>query len=165
MHKKNLGALAVFGLAAVLSFSARAQSVARYGNVSVLLPNGEVLIAGGVTDNTGYGTATSEAELLLPDGTFQTINSMNSARYDATGTLLPDGTVLVAGGVNALGTVLKTVEIYNPATGNWATSALNVMSVARFAHTATLMRTGFYSGDVLLCGGFNDTTYSGNTAN
>ncbi|HVA67640.1 MAG TPA: kelch repeat-containing protein [Elusimicrobiota bacterium] len=165
MHKNRLGALIAIGSAAGLwALPVRAQSTARYGNVSVLLPNGNILIAGGDTDNNGYVNATNEAEIFLPDGAFQTITPMNAKRVDATGTLLPDGTVLVAGGVDNTGTVQNTVEVYNPATGNWATSGASFMSARRFAHTATLLKTGAYAGDVLLCGGFSDTSYTANSS-
>jgi len=163
MHKNRLGALIALGLAAGLwAPSVRAQNTARYGQVSVLLPNGDILIAGGDTDNNGYANATNEAELLLPNGNFQTINNMGAGdeRVLASGTLLPDGTVLVAGGVDNTGTVQNTAEIYNPAAGNW-TATGNSMGSARFAQTATLLK----NGTVLLCGGFSSAiTYAANSS-
>jgi len=51
---------------------------------------------------------------------------LNTSRYLHTANLLPDGTVLVAGGSNATG-VLVSAELYDPDTGMWSiTGGLNV---------------------------------------
>ena len=65
-----------------------------------------------------------------------------------TATLLPNGKVLVAAGVNDSG-YLTSAELYDPASGSWtATVSLNT---ARCAHTATLLP----NGKVLVAGGDN----------
>ena len=63
-----------------------------------------------------------------------------------TATLLPDGRVLIAGGSDAIGPV-SSVDLYNPADGEWTAAA--PMSVARAAQTATLLA----NGRVLVAGG------------
>ena len=60
-----------------------------------MLPNGKVLVAGGV-NFSGYLTS---AELYDPaSGTWTATGSLNTARDNHTATLLPNGKVLVAGG-------------------------------------------------------------------
>ena len=69
---------------------------------------------------------------------WSTIKPLNNARYSHTGTLLPDGRVLVAGGYN--GGVLSSAELYDPASGgSTATANLNL---ARYEHTGTLLPNG-----------------------
>jgi hypothetical protein len=61
---------------------------------------------------------------------------LNVAREFHTATLLPDATVMVAGGQTA-SRILEATEIYNPASGLWTnTGALNI---PREVHTATLL--------------------------
>src|SRR5262249_24071898 len=68
---------------------------ARAQHTATLLPNGEVLVAGGF-DGTSF---VSSAELYDPAaGTWTATGSMGTARESHTATLLPNGKVLVAGG-------------------------------------------------------------------
>jgi hypothetical protein len=80
-----------------------------------------VLVAGG----RGSGDVTlASAELYDPaTGTWSATGSLNTARYDHTATLLPNGTVVVAGGEPE---ELVSAELYDPATGTWSvTGSLN----------------------------------------
>jgi hypothetical protein len=83
----------------------------RVAHTANLLPDGMVLIAGGVdADSNGVASA----ELFNPaDGSFTATGSLNDARGDHTATTLADGRVLVAGGADAQ-TVYDTAEIYQP---------------------------------------------------
>jgi hypothetical protein len=108
------------------------------------LQNGQVLIAGGDGSN---GSQLASAELYNPKTkTFSATGSMAHARDAATATLLNNGNVLVAGGVQ--GTGVNTAEIYNPSTGTF--SEAGNMSQGRYAHAATLMP----DGSVLITGGY-----------
>jgi hypothetical protein len=80
---------------------------------------------------------------------------MNAGRFAHTATLLPDGTVLIAGGQGASGTALQSEEIYDPGTGDFSTVASGMVA-ARSNHTATLT----LGGSVLLAGGLNGTPQS-----
>lgn len=71
---------------------------------------------------------------------------MTEARQSHTATLLPDGTVLVAGGSGSEGAPI-TAELYDPGTAFWYPAA--GMLEARSLHTATLLR----EGTVLVAGG------------
>jgi WD40 repeat protein len=69
---------------------------------------------------------------------FEETGSMAQARAYHTATLLPNGKVLVAG---------QSAELYDPATGTWATTGS--LSNSRSYHTATLLP----NGKVLVAGG------------
>jgi hypothetical protein len=123
--------------------------VARSGHVAALLPNGQVLIAGGV-DTPTNGTSISTAEVYNPTtGTFSLIGTMTAARRYITtsgeAVLLDDGRVLIAGGIGAGQAVLDSAELFGP-TGF---SATGPMSNARFLHATALLE----SGEVLVAGG------------
>jgi len=85
-------------------------------------------------------------------GSFLTTGSLTTARYGHTATLLPNGKVLVAGGVSGAIATLGSSELYDPATGVWSTTGS--MATARAYHTATLLP----NGKVLVAGGLPLTT-------
>jgi len=120
----------------------------RYSHTATLLPDGRVLVAGGV--NTTNGTLSS-AELFIPNGTggsWSQAADMGSARYDHTATLLPNGTVLVAGGF-VPGYALGSSILYAPDSGGGAWTSTGSLNVERGASTATLLP----NGEVLVTGG------------
>ena len=74
----------------------------------------------------------------------------------ATDTLLPDGTVLAAGGVFGEKRLLASAELYDTSSGIW-TATVN-MHQARTYQTATLL----LDGTVLVAGGYGGA--DGNSA-
>lgn len=88
----------------------------RESPTATVLPNGEVLVAGGWSDTVPGPIAS--AELYHPEtGTFTAANPMTTARYFPTATLLPNGKVLIAGGgimglTDAQQHVQSTAELY-----------------------------------------------------
>ena len=104
-----------------------------------------MLVAGGYN-----GSSLSSAELYDPvTGNWSsTTGSLATARLYHTATLLPNGKVLVAGGVDNIGASLSSAELYDSATGNW--SSTGSLGTARYDHTATLLP----NGTVLVAGGF-----------
>jgi WD40 repeat protein len=73
-------------------------------------------------------------------------------------TLLSDGKVLVAGGLDASGASTATSEVYDPATGTFA--AVGNLPSKSAGHTATLLNCGLAcanNGRVLLAGGGNSS--------
>jgi phage baseplate assembly protein gpV len=56
-------------------------------------------------------------------GSFVSVAAMRTARFHAASALLPNGKVLVAGGFLSSTTSLASVELYDPATGQWADAA------------------------------------------
>jgi hypothetical protein len=87
---------------------------------ATLLPDGQVLMAGGT------------AELYNPaTGKFTATGTMLSAHGSSVRTLLPDGDVLVTGKGQDF------AELYHPATGQWsnASTGLGICGFARILRT------------------------------
>ena len=79
---------------------------------ATLLPNGQVLVAGGDSNSD----VLASAELYDPaTGMWTVTGSMAAARRFHTATLLPNGQVLVAGGVNFIDGFLASAELYESA--------------------------------------------------
>lgn len=118
---------------------------ARHYAASVVLPNGKVLVVGGI----GNGGATDSAALYDPTALSWTpAVSMLDKRYEHSATLLPDGRVLVVGGDTALGQSQRSAEIYDPVADTWTRTG--DMNEARTRHTATLLP----GGKLLVIGGY-----------
>jgi hypothetical protein len=120
----------------------------RGGHVAVLLPNGQVLLAGGFNNEP---VALNSAELYDP--TTQTftaiVATMTSRRESPTATLLPNGQVLITGGGSSH-ISLNTAELFDPTTQTFAAITATMTSV-RQGHKATLL----LNGQVLITGGGN----------
>jgi len=124
-----------------------AMTTARQGHTATVLPNGQVLIAGG-SRNIGFRSELASAEIYDPQtGNFRSIGAMTTPREGHTATLLRDGRVLIAGGSENGLTTTSTAEVYDPHTGGF--TAIAPMGVPREAHSATLLR----NGKVLIAGG------------
>jgi len=84
-------------------------------------------------------------------GKFVPTGSMNDSRGAHTATLLSNGKVLIAGGLQNFSVSLASAELYDPTTATFTpTGNLNT---ARWGHTATLLS----NGKVLIAGGENLT--------
>ena len=96
-------------------------------------------------------TGSAAVQALSANGTFVLTGSPNTARYNHTATLLPNGEVLVVGGlgVNGVYVSLARAELYSPKHGDGRWIVTGSMSVGRTAFTATLLT----SGQVLVAGG------------
>lgn len=123
-------------------------------DTATLLPNGKVLLL----EYLDYGSptyySTGFAELYDPeaDAVSQTgPMKYESAVYEQTATLLPNGKVLLAGGHYGWyykdSDIVADAEIYDPATGEF--TGTRAMATPRSYHKSTLLR----DGTVLVAGG------------
>jgi N-acetylneuraminic acid mutarotase len=119
--------------------------VERIAPTATLLLDGRVLVV--------KGTATASAEIYDPSsGNWVQTASANPSLVSHTATLLPNGTVLVAGGAE-IRQGWTGAAIYDPANGTWLrASRLRVLQ--EYSSTATLL----LDGRVFLAGG---GTYDG----
>ena len=88
-----------------------------------------------VSSPSRVGSVTAAAPMLEP-------------RSGQSATLLPDGKVLIAGGMRRNQDFYKSAELYDPATGKFQPTG--EMSIGRVGHIAVLLR----SGKVLIAGGW-----------
>jgi hypothetical protein len=130
----------------------------RYGHAMTVLADGRVLVTGGA-DYKGSRGIDSSAELWDPaTGRWAGTAGLGTPRIAHTATLLSDGRVLVAGGLNAglLGAFIQSpdatvaiasAEVWDPATGRF--SDAGAMLAGRSNHVAIALA----DGRVLFVGG------------
>src|ERR1700682_3393588 len=88
------------------------------------------------------------APSVLRVGTVTPAAPMLEPRSGQTATLLPDGKVLIAGGMRRNQDFYRSAELYDPATGKFQPTG--EMAERRVGHIAVLLR----SGKVLIAGGW-----------
>lgn len=117
----------------------------RSGHIATLLPNGNVLIAGGMRRNQDFYKS---AELYDPtNNTFHPTGELNEPRVSPIAVLLKSGKVLVVGGWIGHGCT-NSAEVYDPSTGRF-TLLTAKMTAVRGDARGTLLD----DGDVLITGG------------
>ncbi|HLP30983.1 MAG TPA: kelch repeat-containing protein [Geothrix sp.] len=127
---------------------------ARYAHRAALLPDGRLLLTGGLPFTGSEVTALAACEVFDPaQKTFSPASALSVPRAGHTATALADGRVLVIGGQDSTCLfgcpmqVWQTAELYDPATGTFQPTG--AMAQRRFNHTATLLP----DGRVLVAGG------------
>jgi N-acetylneuraminic acid mutarotase len=142
--------------------SAEDTSVARVGHETVLLPNGQVLVAGGdECDREGICNRSASAELFDPaSGSWTPTGSLAVPRAGYSLSVLESGQVLAAGGQTCAPdftqcVVTASAELYDPDSGAW--SPAGDMTAPQASHTATVLS----DGDVLIAGGFTCDEFGG----
>lgn len=151
-----LGVGIPLALLAVSPRPAGAQVNDRYNHTVTQLPNGNLLIVGGESDDGTLVASPNDVEVFVSTAnTLFTAATMGAAfvRSSHTATLLADGRVLVAGGFNAAYTPMSDARVYNPVANTW--TAVGALNTARGNHTATLLP----NGTVMVAGG--QTTVGG----
>jgi hypothetical protein len=101
-----------------------------------------------VATSVADGTANTSAVVTVVASGFTLANPMIQTREGHTASLLPDGRVLLAGGINDTGCLAST-EVFDPGSNTFSDSG--EMNVRRAAHTATELS----GGRVLIAGGFS----------
>lgn len=160
-----LGALLSFAfalLAAALGSSAPGSLTSgppmlepRSGHSATLLPDGKVLIAGGMRRNQDFYKS---VELYDPaTARFERAGDMTIARVGQAAVLLPSGKVLIAGGWSGK-EATDSAELYDPAARRF--TAVAKMTSRRGNPSATLLA----DGDVLIAGGADHDTPGGISA-
>src|SRR5439155_15331554 len=133
------------------STDAGQMAMARSNHSATPLPDGQVLIAGGLDNDN---RALVSCELYDPEtNTWTLAPGMTTARSRHTAVLLPDGRVLVAGGQggpNDRPVPLASAEIFDLRRGEW--SPVASMAAARVWHVAALLD----GGGILVAGGAGD---------
>jgi hypothetical protein len=127
----------------------------RTRHTATLLPDGRVLVVGGQRfdfhDGGLFPGRPSSAEIYDPRANrWSSTTPMDASRLAQTSTRLPDGRVLVTGGLDDQGVTLKSTEIYDAPEDRWISAA--PMAIARSGHVATLMA----NGDVLVASGLGE---------
>lgn len=115
--------------------------VARSGHTATLLPNGKILLAGGV--GKGSNNFLASAELYdIASGQFAATGDLTSKRVGHTATLLSNGKVLIGGGIagDYQHFTLNTTELYDPVARTF--SKAGDFAQERYSHTATLLPNG-----------------------
>ena len=137
----------------------------RNGHTATLLPNGKVLIAGGSAPGGNGDLAVATAELYDPStGVFAAVSSMSVPRAWHNATLLPNGLVLIAGGVSRFpgsngqppSGVEASTEIFDSSNGTFTASGN--LNGARASAIAILLN----DGRVLIAGGVDRRQPSAN---
>jgi N-acetylneuraminic acid mutarotase len=132
-------------------------NVERFRHTATMLPNGKVLLAGGQNNSSINSTAelfdATTGDDATTGGFAYTTGPMTTPRDAHTATLLANGKVLIAGGLDGIATS-ATAEIYDPSVSTF--SSTGTMAASRAFHTATLLA----NGRVLIVGGYNGSYLS-----
>src|SRR2546423_1611214 len=113
----------------------------------VLLFLGVMFQALGQRGQQAISQRPSHAPSSLDSATWTITGNLNTARFLHAVTLLPNGMVLITGGLDNTFNATRSAELYDSASGSWtATANLNT---ARYEHTDTLLA----NGKVLVAGG------------
>jgi hypothetical protein len=113
-----LGSAEIYDPATGAFTAVAGMNVPRMYHTATILNNGKVLIAGGLGLTININDNLSDAELYDPlTGFFTTTGKLITPRVNHTAALLPDGTVLVAGGSGYDDGPIPSIERYDPAAG------------------------------------------------
>ncbi|WP_413582326.1 Kelch repeat-containing protein [Bdellovibrio sp. HCB288] len=127
-------------------------------HVTALLPNGKVLVAGGLSQTSSTNTPLDSTEIFDPaTGLWSAGPALPSPRLFSQATVLTDGRVLVAGGLDGAFAKTATTAIYNPASNSWSTGPS--IAIPRVGHSSHLLP----NGKVIIIGGAAHPTTSAPT--
>jgi hypothetical protein len=120
--------------------------IGSYAMTSTLLPNNKVLVAGSAPAPANHSQLYD-----IASGTWALTSDFVPSRRLHTANLLPNGSVLAAGGYDwvgaAGGTITANAELYNYVTGTWTPTGS--LTVARRSHFSVSL----FNGKVMVIGG------------
>ena len=119
-----------------------------WGQTATLLPDGSLLLVGGLGQTGPVTTAFIEAHGSTQPAPLE--NVVNVPRAWHTSTLLPDGNVLVFGGLDSAERVVTTPELFDPLTATF--SLLRTPGPTPRAHHSATVLT---DGTILIAGGLS----------
>ena len=129
------------------SYTNGSPGTSRRAHFMVKLQNGKVFIGGGLSNSDSALTST---EIFDPaTETFTAAAPMSDGITDATASLLPNGNVLVVGGI-AGGTTLNSARIYDVSSNTWSSVSSTLNHARRNAQAVSLN-----DGRILIAGGFD----------
>lgn len=132
----------------------------RADHTATLLPDGEVLIAGGMSTASDGAQSLASAELYDPStGEFTLTGSMMVPRARATATLLANGKVLIAGGVSVENGAAANAEVYDPTTGKFTAAGDLVSNAGGVETPGGAVSTLLPDGRVFIAGSTNAEIY------
>lgn len=126
----------------------------RYLHASVGLPDGRLLVIGGYTTSDEMrsrapGAPTASVQLYDPSrGTWYELAPLRTPRARHAAVAMPDGRVIVMGGVFA--SPLTSVEVYDPSSNQWHEAP--ALPAPMLDHAATVC-----NGQVVVTGGQSGT--------
>lgn len=129
----------------------------RFGHAACRLADGRVLIVGGTHWRVGLPTRVLASAEIYDPRTRQfhsTLGYMTMPRDRPTASLLPDGTVLVAGGQNG-SEGPRTLELFHPDTETFTTLP-TILGAARMAHADITLP----DGRIVLAGGWGPDAHA-----
>jgi hypothetical protein len=123
----------------------------RWAHTSTPLPGGRVLVVGGANVPTSQQTFPEVAEVEVYDpgaDSWLYVGDLEPGRADQVAAALPDGRVLIAGGVTGVETeALGDSWVFDPSTNTFSADANMVSPRSRATHSVLA------DGRVLVCGG------------
>ena len=150
----TLSSVEIFDPATETWSSTGSMNVARENFFSTLLPDGKVLVVGGMRRAPGT-TYLSSVEIYDPStGIFTYTNSMPQTRGEAIGVTLASGKVLIVGGYSDASGHMKSAILFDPATNTWSSIA-SQMNTVHYAGSATVLMN---DGRVIIAGGWSPST-------
>lgn len=114
-------------------------STPRGGTTLTVLGDGSILTLGGINASTNVFPPLATGEVFNPsNGSWTPTASLSAPRAFQTQTLLPDGSVLITGGVDANGNLVATAEVYRGPPIQKTTPVLTWATPAPIAHGTPL---------------------------
>jgi len=107
-----------------------------------------LVLTGLLYESTSHPSGDVTLANAPPAGSVAAASPMLEARSGHSATLLPDGQVLIAGGMRRNQDFYRSAELYDPKTGKFVLTG--AMTIARLGHVAVLLP----SGKVLIAGGW-----------